>query len=338
MLAHFGLDIGSYSIKAVMAEKRENKYRLMTFGEIKTPVSLASQAEADKIALVSAIKKLLLEIRIGVKDVVLSLSEREVFSQVIEMPYLSEMELVSAINYEAEQYIPIPLNEVKLEYLVLSNLSERVKDKKIEVLLVAAKLTSIKQLTELTEASGLVPQSLETETLSLVRVINLNFNGNLLFLNLGHATATIGIIQNQNLKFIRTLKTAGEAFTRAISRELNMEIFQAEQYKSAYGLDGAVLEGKVAKVIMPPFNIILSEVKKALNFFLQKQTDQKINTLIISGGSVGLPGLSTQLAKALNVEVVCLDPFASFIPDPRLNNFKGQARFATAVGLAIRED
>ncbi|HUV47257.1 MAG TPA: type IV pilus assembly protein PilM [Candidatus Bathyarchaeia archaeon] len=338
MPAYFGLDIGSYSIKAVQVEKKRNQYNLVTFGEVKTPASLTSQAEIDKRAIVAAIKKLLLDAEISTKEVILSLSEASAFSQVIELPYLSQTELSSAIQFEAEQYIPVPLDEVKLEYLVLSSSTTGVKEKKMEVLLVAAKQQTINQILELVETAELIPLVLETDALSLVRAANLSFQDNCLFLNLGHNTTNILLLQNQILRLVRTIKTAGAAFTRAVSRDLNMELFQAEQYKTAYGLQGDVFEGKIAKAIQPIFNIILNELKKALSFFLQKYPEVKINTLIVSGGGAAMPGLNAYLAQSLNLEVVNFDPFINFAPDKRFAQIIAKARFATAVGLAVRED
>ena len=338
MPAYFGLDIGSYSIKAVQVEKKHNQYNLVTFGEIKTPVNLTSQAEIDKRAIVAAIKKLLLDTKISTKEVILSLSEASTFSQVIELPYLSQTELRSAIQFEAEQYIPVPLDEVKLEYLVLSSSTTGVREKKMEVLLVAAKQQAINQVVEIVEAAELIPLVLETDALSLLRVNNLSFQDNCLFLNLGHSITSILLLQKQILKLVRTIKTAGAAFTRAVSRDLNMELFQAEQYKVSYGLQSDALEGKVAKAIQPIFNVILNELKKALNFFLQKYPEVKINTLIVSGGGAAMPGLNAYLAKSLNLEVVNFDPFVNFAPDRRFAQIVDKARFATAVGLAVRED
>lgn len=210
--------------------------------------------------------------------------------------------------------------------------------KKMEVLLVAAKKTAVNQIVALTEAAGLIPVALETEILSLIRVINFFFKGNCLFLNLGHRTTNIVILENQNLKFTRTLKTAGEAFTRAVARELNMELLQAEQYKVAYGLEKDALEGKVAKAILPTFNVILTEIKKALNFFLQKEPQTKITTLIVSGGGASMMGLNSYLAESLSLEVVTLDPFKIFTPEKRFIELKDRARLSTAIGLAVREE
>lgn len=337
-MAHFGLDIGSYSIKAIQIERKGKNYKLVGLGEIRTPANILSQSETDKRAIARAIKKLIVEAKINAKEVILCLSESAVYSRVIELPYLSQTELASAINFEAEQYIPVPLNEVKLEYIVLSTFSKGLREKKMEVLLVAATKYAVDRMVLITGLVNITPIVLETETLSLVRVINSFFKDNCLILDLGNSSTDIVILQEQKLKLIRTINTAGEAFTRAISQDLNMEFLQAEQYKIAYGLKKDILEGKVAKAILPIFEVVLTEVRKALNFFLQKQPQAGINTLIVSGSGASMPGLNSYLAQALNLEVITLDPFKNFVKDSRLEKIKGRARFSTAVGLAMRKE
>jgi type IV pilus assembly protein PilM len=338
MSAHFGLDIGSCSIKAIQIEEKGKKYKLLALGEEKTPVNFNSSAENDKRMLAGAIRKIVTEAGMKTKEVVLSLPETAVFSQVIELPRLSPTELKAAINFEAEQHIPIPLNEVKLEYLVLSPSLKGTSEEKMEVLLMAAKESVINQMVSLMELAGLIPLALETDILSLIRVANSSFQGNCLFLNLGGNATNIFILQDQTLKFIRTLDTAGEAFTRAVAQELNMAPLQAEQYKIAYGLNKAALGGKVRQAILPLFNVILTEMKKALNFFFQKHGQAQIKKLIISGGGALLPELKTELAALLNLEAMILDPFVNFIEEEKWAKIKGRPKFATTIGLAMREE
>lgn len=338
MSAQFGLDLGSFSIKAVELEKKGKGYNLLTLGEIKTPVSLHSRAEADKRAIANAIKKLVGEAKINTNQVVFSLSETDVFTQVVEFPYLSETEMAAAIDFEAEQYIPVPLAEVKLEYLVLSA-QPTGRDKSMQVLLVAARKVAIDHFVSLIELAGLQPIALETQVLALARLVNSIFDkGNFLLLELGHTVSDIVVIQDQKISLTRTMKTGGEAFTRAVASELGMELIQAEQYKSSYGLQTNVLEGKVAKAILPTFNALTAEIKKAHNFSLQKDPSLKINSLVVSGATALMPGLNSYLAQNLNLEVLTLDPFKNFAADKRLEQLKFKSRFSTAVGLALRQE
>lgn len=338
MSAQLGLDLGSFSIKAVELENKGKSRKLLTLGEIRTPVNLHSQSETDKRAIANTIRRLIGEAKISTNKAVFGLTENDVFTQVVEFPYLSDTELAAAIDFEAEQYIPVPLSEVKLEYLVISS-RPTGKDKRMQVLLVAARKAAIDHFVSLIELAGLQPVALETQVLASVRLVNSLFEkGNFLLLELGHTTSNIIVLQDQKISLTRTLKTGGEALTRAVASELGMELIQAEQYKSSYGLEANVLEGKVAKAMLPAFNIVIEELKKAHNFSLQKDPNLKINSLIVSGAAALMPGLNSYLAQTINLEVVTLDPFQNFTADKRIEQLKFKSRFTTAVGLALRQE
>ncbi len=337
MPAVFGLDIGSSSIKAVQIERKRNSFRLVTLGEIKTPVDFYSQSLNDKRTMAAAIKKLVDHIKLTTSNVVLSLPETAVFSQVIELPFLSETELASAINFEAEQYIPVPLTEVRLEYIVISS-QPKGKDKNMEVMLVAAQKNAIKQMSEIINMAGLTPVALETEIFALARTVKNSSGGDCLVLDLGHQTSKILSFYQGNIILTRTLKTAGEALTRAIVRDLNMDFFKAEQYKNTYGLEPEALEGKIRRSLLPTFNVIVTELKKTQDYFSQKILGGKINILFVSGAGALLPGLNSYLAQSLNLEVGTFDPFKNLTSEKRIEEIKNKPKFATVIGLALREE
>lgn len=337
MTAQFGLDIGSYSIKLIKSEKKGKNPRLLARGEIRTPAPLNSEAEKDKINLVEAIKKIVAETRVDNKEVILSLPEADVFTQIIELPYMSKSELNSALSFEAEQYIPVPLEEVQLEHLVLKTPPKGAVNEKMEILLVAAKKASLSKLVEVVEISGLTPIAIETEVLSLIRSLNIDGNTTNFIVDLGHRSTNLALISNGRLKFIRTLATGGEALTRAVSRTLNMDLMQSEQYKINYGIDTNHLEGRVAKAILPTLSIIIQEIKKGIAFFVQKFSDIKINNIILSGGGAEMPALSSYLAKQIGTEVLTADPFFRFAKDKLTENIPGKPRYSVAIGLSIRD-
>lgn len=338
MAAHFGLDIGLYSIKLVQAEKKGSVFHLGGYGEVRTPAPISSEAEKDKLLIAEAIKKLVTDTKVSKKNVAIALSEADVFSQVIELPYLSGPELASAIKYEAEQYIPVTLEEVKLEYLVLKSPDKGSTTEKMEVLLVGAKKLALERMVKVIEQAGLIPVSVETEALSLVRVLTYNIKPTVFILDLGYRSTDMVIIHKGALKLVRTLNIGGEAITRAISKAFNMDVNQSEQYKVSYGLNTQQLEGKVAKAILPAVSAIIDEVKRGLTFFSRKEPETKVSSVILSGGGAEMPGLSSYIAKSLNLETSVADPFWIFNRDERQKKIIGRPRFSIAVGLAMRQN
>ena len=117
----FGLDIGTSSIKVVQIATQGKINKLVALGSVTTPIhGLVSESELDHKTISEIISKLIKDSGITTNYVVTALPEVQVFTRVIEMPILSEQEVASAIKWEAEQYIPLPLPEVMLDYQILN--------------------------------------------------------------------------------------------------------------------------------------------------------------------------------------------------------------------------
>lgn len=338
MPAHFGLDIGTYSIKLIEAEKKGNNFKLINWGEIKTPADPSSDAQKDQQLIAEAIKKLKIDCKISLKNVVVSIPETEVYTQVIELPNLSQAELQSALNFEAEQYIPVPLEEIQLEYVITKMPPKGSIENKMEIMLLGAKKRAVERVINIIEKAELLPVAAETETFCLSRLCELLSHKNGVILDMGFRKTNIAIVRDSNLNFVRTIPNAGEAITRAIATNLNMEIPQAEQYKLSYGVDEQQLEGKVAKAIAPVLNTIIEDIQRALAFYNQKQPTANMGPLFLVGGGAQMHGLSAFLAKSISTEIVVPNPFANCIKDDKLSKSVTSTSFCTALGLSLREN
>lgn len=336
---HCGLDIGSFSIKVIQCQKSGQKYFLQQWGEAATPTALDSLDKQAKTTLAATIKRLMAEAKISTNSVGVALPESKVYSRVIQLPVLSDAELASAMEYEAEQYIPLPLEQLQLEYFVLSRPPQGAPGSKMEVLLIAAQKQAIDETLSVLEIAGLTPLFLETEILAVSRALSVYPDTSLL-LNIGKHATDLAILQADDLRFVYNFSVGGETLTRALVQTLSLDPTQAEAYKKAYGLDQTLLEGKVSQAISPIFNQIIQQMQKILTFYLQNNPkSQPVKRIILSGGTAELPGVVPYLTRAVGLETVLGNPFANFesaksFPQDLL---KFAARFATATGLAIRE-
>lgn len=338
MITHFGLDIGSESIKIAQVEGEKNSFRLVTAGIVKTPVpSLALESDKDLVAVAEAIKKLKNEIKVASSQVVTALPERHIFTQMIEMPRMNPDELAQAIPWEAENIVPQPLTEINLDWEIVED-GESAKGNRMKVLLVAAPKALIDKYLKVLKLAELEPLALETELLATVRCLNPIFNqGNLIIANLGLKSLDIAVIYRGSLFLTRSLPTAGEAITRALGTALNLDLATAEEYKKTYGLSQQA-ESKVASAIGPILAVIRDEIKKAIHFYTEKKQDP-LRLLILSGGSSLLPGLTEYFAQSLNLEVQVADPLALIKVDEKSRQLlKSSSPLLTiALGLAMKE-
>lgn len=338
-----GIDLGSYSIKIVELVKiANNKFKLLGSGSIATPPGgLLTESEVEQEAVAQAVKKLIKDTKISNNEVRVALPESQVFTFVIETPALSERELASSIQWEAEQYIPIPIDEVVLDWRIL--VQGKKENEKNQVLLVGAPRRIIEKYQHVLELSGLSPLSLETELISASRALSASVPQlkTLMIINMGAGTTDFSILNEGILLFTRSISTGGIAFTRAIKQDLQLEEGQAEEYKKAYGLEEDKLEGKVAAALKPLTASIVSEMQKGIGFFNEKHPNGKIDVILLSGGSSLLPGLVPFFAKELGVETQVGNPLALVEVDTKATtNFTlaQSAIYTVATGLAMREN
>lgn len=334
-----GLDIGSYAIKAAVVRKGMGNAELLLLGSAYNPVGqFLPSDETSQQKLAVTIKQLFREQKIGSKEVQVTLPESMAYTSVISMPYLSDAELASSIHWEAEQHIPVPIDEVNMEYEVLFKPSKGDVGEKMRVLLVATKKDSVNQLVNLLHMAGLEMTGLETILLSLHRAFlpALTKAQTIMLCHVGALTTDILITQQGEPVLTYTVPTGGLALTRSIEKQLGLPPQQAEEYKRTYGLDLSQLEGKVRQVLVPVANIIVAEMRKAMQYYQTSHQMNTIQTILLSGGSVYLPGLTPFLAEAFGTEVLIANPIEYISAKHNSQLPDTIAAFSPAIGLAQR--
>jgi type IV pilus assembly protein PilM len=337
--AMVGLDIGSKTIKIVEVEKEGGAFSLVASGIVGYSGTTADKMtdEKEMASLGQIIKKLHSEAGVSSKDVVISVPEPQVFTRTIKFPLLTDSEIASAVKWEAEQYIPIPVNEAIIQHTILAR-NETSSPPEVLVLLVAAPKVVVEKYTRVVQLAGLNPVAVETELVALTRALAPR-DKTVLLVDLGATSTNIAVAKNGLLSFSRSVPMAGEAFTRAVSQGLGVTSQQAEEYKKTYGLEVAQLEGKVKGVLDPVLRMVVDEIKKAVSYYLSEEKGEPPSALIISGGTSGMPEIISMLTKLVGVEVLVGNPFGNIKVDSE--TAKKLAPYAplysVAVGLALRE-
>jgi len=334
----FGLDIGSETIKLLQVVKKEAKPRVVAAGIVANPLQgFISSSEKEILPLVEAIRLLKKESGVSTNQVTASMPERSIFIQTVELPKMTEDELGQAIVLQAESVIPKPMAEVSFDWRIIEDERAR-KEGKIKVLIIAAPLNLTEGYLKVLKMAGLDPLSLESESLALIRFIQSTVGKkNVLVFSWGMKSADIIVVKNGDFYLNRSLSSTGEALTRAINIGLGLDVASAEQYKKTYGLSSEA-EGKVGKTIQPLLEILVNEIKKAINFFEEKE-QEKLPMMILTGGSSLLYGAAEYFTKALGLEVQIGNPFFGLSVAP--NNLetlrKDTPIYSVVAGLAAKE-
>jgi len=335
-----GLDIGTKTIKVAEVKDEGGKMTLVGAGVIGYNGPDVSHIQDDKQLgeLAVIIKKLFSSAKISSKDVAISLPESQVFTRPVVYPLLTDQEIASAIKWEAEQYIPIPIAEAIVQHTVVER-RENTTPPGVLVLLVASPRVLVEKYIKLATMAGLNCIAVETELISLTRALA-PANQTAMILDFGSSSTDIAITKGGQLVFSRSIPTAGETLTRAVAQALGTSVTQAEEYKRTYGFDTAKLEGKVAASLGAIFRIITEEIKKSVSYYQSEEKGEAPSSIILSGGSAGLPDVVSTLAKSTGIEVIIGNPFSKIVVDA--DSLKSLTPFAPlypiAFGLAERVD
>lgn len=296
---------------------------------------MQSESPVDLSKVSEAISDCVSKAKIEDENCAISLIESQVVSRLIQLPNLTDKELSAAISWEAEQYIPLPLKDVNLQYKVVKR--GEGANSKMDVLLTAAPKRVIEKYLNVVRNAGLRVVSMETESAALARALVLPSEPTTIITSLGALSTELIVASSGNVLFTRSIATGGATLTKAIMTEFNLPQNQAEEYKQTYGILEDKLGGKVAAVLKPVLDIVISEVLKAVEFVHTHVEDSQVARVIIVGGGAYLPGFSEFLVTRTNLEVLLGDPWANFAKEGVITELAGQGSFyGVATGLALR--
>ncbi len=333
-----GVDIGSASIKLVeLMQSGKDRWQLLTAASISTPVGGVMANPGNAAAVSQLITKLIKEIGVKTKKAVVGLPEEQVSSHVVEIPMMKEDEVRHALEWQVEQYIPIPADKAVWSHQVLKR---EQTGSTMEVMLVAAAKNLVATYTSVLEQAGLEVVAVETELTATARAVSNPDLPLFIVADIGAGGTDIGIVNNGQLVFARTIPTGGNAFTRAIETGLNLDTPTAEQYKNTYGFRADSLKGELVKVLIPVVTVIGEEIRKTADFYTSKHPGEQIRMAVLSGGVATLPEMVGTLSGMTGIEVVLGNPLSKLQMNSRqAKSMEGTAPIYTvALGLAMRRD
>lgn len=339
-----GLDLGTAKIKLVEVEKDGGKIpKLVSFASFDAPkASLFSEAQADKDAYVASLSDCLSSSNLSTDRAVFALRDSQTFTKVISFPKMDSDGVKKALELGADQHIPIPIKEVAYGFEILGD--SVLEAGKIDVFVVATKKSLVEDILKVLKKGGLDILGVETESMAQVRSLmseeDLKVSFATLILNIGVSSSDLTVVYSGGIRFTRTISTGGLALTRAIAQDFGFDLNQAEEYKKAYGLDPTFLEGRVADVIRPIFDVTVEEINRAIAFFNSRVRGALVKRVIVSGGVALMPGVLAYLASQLNLEVELANCWQKInVP----NTFAGSeiseaaTSFSVACGLSLKE-
>jgi len=338
---YLGVDIGTFGIKMVELKKEGGQPRLFSYGFSENKdLKADDNKKSDTGYIAAVINKIWQEAGMSSRNAVAALPTFSVFSSVLNLSNVSKKDLKSAVRWEAKKVIPLPLEEMILDWREIKDDSQNKKEKNnMKIFLTGAPKVLVKRYIEIFKKAQINLLSLETETFSLVRALMGGDKSTVIIAEIGANTTDIAVIDGGIPMLSRSIDIGGLTITKAISANLNIGIERAEQFKYDMGVAGDGAEQNVIpKTITETISPIVNEIKYTLNLF-ESKNNKKIEKIVFSGGSAMLINLTDYLSKIINKRVIIGDPWAriSYPIELRPSLKEIGPRMSVAIGLALRQ-
>jgi len=339
------IDVGAS--KVVLAEFRISKgggLELLAYGI--GNLGAAHDIEADRLAYIaSAVCDTMREHGIKPAPMLMTVSGQAVFPRFVKLPPVSRDKLQQIVQYEAEQNVPFPLDEVVWDYQLLGG-----DDGEMNVMLVAVKTENVKRLTDCLQAADLEPDIVDVAPMALYNAVRYNYPGlteSAMILDMGAKSSNLVFIEEDRI-FNRSIPVAGNAITQELMKEFDVTFKEAEALKMEHafvafggvyaGPDNEVAE-RVSKIVRSVLTRLHAEVNRSINFYRSQQGGGRPTTVLLTGGTSVIPHVDTFLREKLNGEVIRLNPFVN-VPvsgDIDADRINGDMHcLGEVVGLALR--
>jgi type IV pilus assembly protein PilM len=349
----FGLNINDSSLKIIKLAKKRNGFVISSFGEIKINPGIVERGVIkDEDILAKIIKAVLSSSKgkkIKTKHVVASLPEEKSFLEVIKMPRMSNGEFEFSVPIEAENYIPLPIDQVYLDFEIISSSKERQVNS--EILIVASPKKIVDSYISCFQKAGLITVALEPEAQSIFRAIVKNGinTGLIALINFGEDGTELVIVDNGATRFTCSIPISSSEITQSISQNLKIDFYEAERMKKRYGLtikkSGTKAE-KAKEASLSVLDNLVLQIEKHLNFYQDHSYDVESKKLeftkiLLCGGGSSLKGISDFLSKKLGIDVELGNPMVNLFNKCKNNSCniigKDLISYTTAIGLALRQ-
>ena len=336
-----GLDIGSSSIKAVEVKDlgRGRGYALQKLGlEYLPPEVIVDGSIIDSGEVVNKIRKIWEDQGIKTKDVAIAVSGTSVIIKKIQLPTMPENELAESMPWEAEQYIPMDPQEVKIAYQILTEAPEAGGN--MDVLLVAVKNERINEYVQVVSQAGLNPVLMDASVFCLQNVAESTTaltDEVTALLNIGHSLPSICVVRGTMPLFWRDISAAGHNFTEALQRELNLSFEDAQKLKHGERVGSVPLE-QAGPIINAVSEDVGNEIKRSIDFFKATSGGETVRRMKLMGGGAQTLNLANYLSSRFSVPVEVVNPFANVQVkghDPAIVQ-QFAPNFGVAVGLGTR--
>jgi len=345
--SRLAVDIGTTSIKMVELAQGQKGPEVVNYGLLESSGYLARANQALQTSglkifesdVIELIKTLVRQMKPGTTEASASLPLFSVFTTIVDFPRMDPKEIQKALVYQARQYVPLPIEEVALDWLMLQEYQDDKGFDHQKILLISVPREQIARYQRMFRAAGLTLATLEIESLSLARLLADDPTPTVL-LDIGSRSSNVVFLEKGSLQWNIQTDFAAFSLTQALASSLQINPIRAEELKKQKGITGTGPNYELSTIMLPFLDAIINEVKKA-QFLYHEQLPaaRPAERIVLAGGGANLIGIQNYMEREFGIPVVQVSAFskvaypesiAPFIPE--LGSVMG-----VAIGLGIKD-
>ncbi|WP_407538367.1 type IV pilus assembly protein PilM [Deinococcus radiomollis] len=370
-----GVEIGTSAIKVVVLKPGSPP---ILQHAVTTPTPIGSMRDGlvvEPQAVATELKNLLAQHRITTRQAVTAVPNQSAVTRNIMVPRMERKELQEAIKWEAERYIPYPIDEVALDFDLLDDPANIPEDGQMEVVIAAAPSEAVARVIEVLQLAGLEPVVIDLKSFAVLRALRGNLLGEhltkstltgtnyteagevALVLEIGASSSVISLVRGDRVLMARNIGVSADDFTTALQKAFDLDFSAAEEIKVGYATATTPTEdeedllnfdlsreqyspARVFEVIRPVLGDLITEIRRSLEFYRVQSGDVVIDRTFLAGGGAKMRGLAAAISDALGFRVEVASPWLTVQTDlAGMDTGYLQANapeFTVPLGLALR--
>ena len=337
----FALDIGTNSIRMIqLSGNAEKGWTLDKFAYVPVDQKITKDDSATgKRKLGEIILGAREQAGIKTKNIAIGLPARKTYTAIIEVPNAPQRELTQTVKYEADQYVPMSVDEAKIDFAVLGISPNDAK--KAEILLSSTDNAYAESVMESVEQLGLNVIAQEPEPIAMVRALApVGVQDARMIIDLGETSTDLVVMYQGSPRLVRSIPGGLLSFVRTVENSLKVRDDQARQFILKFGLAQDKLEGKVFEALKSTLEGFAMEMTKSVRFFQNRYVGVQVGGIVLSGFSGIIPFMAEYIEMQTGVATTQGNPwqYVKVTPAQQQMLLPVASEFAVAIGLAERSN
>jgi type IV pilus assembly protein PilM len=307
-----GLDIGTSAVRAAELDVSAKPPQLLNYGQIGLPPGSVVDGEIhDATAVSEAIRRLWKNGQFSTSSVIVGIAGLRAITREIDLPFVPDNEVDSAVRFHSEEVIPFPPDRTILSSQILADYTSPEGAKMRRVLVAAAHADLVEGVVAVAEGAGLVVKGVDLVSSALVRAISDGKTGDQpeAIVSVGAGLTVVVIHQNGRPQFVRTIGSGGNAITAAVASSLDLPLADAEALKRRLG-DPTPQVHAAQQAIQATVDDLISEIRNSVQYFATLPGRLPVGQILVTGGGSSLHGFIPMLAAQIHLPVHSVSPLA----------------------------